>query len=68
MVQAIQGLLLTCSDESIKQILLHLDSKHNFIIEDIDEKNVFIDPSRYDFVNKEVERILLETMFQRSEM
>lgn len=68
MVQAIKGMLLTCSDESIKQIVLHLDSKHNFVIEDIDDKNLFIDSSRYEFVNKEVERILSETMFQRSEM
>lgn len=67
MVQAIKGLLLTCSDESIKQIVLHLDSKHNFIIEDIDEQHLFIDPAKYEFVSNEVNRILSETMYQRTE-
>lgn len=65
MVQAIQGLLLTCSDDSVKQIVLHLDSRHNFIVEDLDDTHVFIEPSKYEFVRSEVEKILSENMYVR---
>ena len=65
MVQAIKGLLMTFSEESIKQIALHLDLKYNFIIEDIDGRNVFIDPAQKDFVCSEIDRILSESMYQR---
>ncbi|KAI0317957.1 nucleotide excision repair TFIIH subunit [Amylostereum chailletii] len=40
-MRAIRGVLLTC-DSAIKQILLSMNEKQSFIIEDLDECHVII--------------------------
>ena len=48
MVKALKGALLEC-DVAVKQIILELDSKMHFIIEDLDETHLFIDAACYPF-------------------
>jgi hypothetical protein len=67
MVQAIQGSFVTCSDDSVKQILTYLDSKMHFIIEDIDEKHLLIESTQVDQIKKLVDEVLAENTFIKSE-
>lgn len=53
-----KGCLLTCSEDSVKQIILHLDATHHFILSDLDRYHVFIDESKAKFLQKEIERII----------
>jgi hypothetical protein len=53
-----KGCLLTCTEDSVKQIVLYLDTIHHFILYDLDRYHVLIDSSKAKFVQSEVERIL----------
>ncbi len=52
------GCLVTCTEDSVKQLILALDEVHHFVIADLDRYHVFIDASRADLVRSEVDRIL----------
>ena len=39
-----RGVLVRC-DPAVKQLILHLDQKHRFVIADLDETSVFVDAS-----------------------
>ena len=54
-------------DESIKQILLFLDERLHFIIEDVDALHVFMDAAQYPLVMSEMEKILAENAFVKHE-
>lgn len=54
-------------DESVKQILLFLDSKMHFIIEDLDARHLFVESAQIESVRKALERILAENTFVRED-
>ncbi|KAI9057712.1 nucleotide excision repair TFIIH subunit [Trametes sanguinea] len=53
-MKAIRGVLLTC-DSAVKQILLALNEKENFIIEDLDDYHVVIKADQEYRVRRELE-------------
>lgn len=52
------------SEPAVKEILLHLDSQHHFIIEDLDPTHVFVDPLQLDQIQEELRRILAENVYK----
>ncbi|KAH9855462.1 nucleotide excision repair TFIIH subunit [Lenzites betulinus] len=53
-MKAIRGVLLTC-DSAVKQILLTLNERENFIIEDLDDYHVVIKADEEYRVRRELE-------------
>ncbi|CDO68466.1 hypothetical protein BN946_scf184919.g3 [Trametes cinnabarina] len=53
-MKAIRGVLLTC-DSAVKQILLALNEKDNFIIEDLDDHHLVIKADQEYRVRRELE-------------
>ncbi|OJT05993.1 RNA polymerase II transcription factor B subunit 5 [Trametes pubescens] len=53
-MKAIRGVLLTC-DSAVKQILLTLNERENFIIEDLDDFHVVIKADEEYRVRRELE-------------
>ncbi|KAH9896473.1 nucleotide excision repair TFIIH subunit [Cubamyces sp. BRFM 1775] len=53
-MKAIRGVLLTC-DSAVKQILLALNEKESFIIEDLDDHHVVIKADEEYRVRRELE-------------
>lgn len=63
MVKATKGTLVEC-DVSVKEILLNLDNEMRFIIEDLDERHLFIESSQVKNVEKRLSAILDENVFK----
>ncbi|RIA83817.1 hypothetical protein C1645_880296 [Glomus cerebriforme] len=59
MVRAVVGTHIKCFDKAIKQVLLLLNEKMNFIIEE-DGLDIIIKRDQFEEVKKELERILEE--------
>lgn len=57
MVKAVKGCLIEC-DPSIKQIISKLDRQHNFIIYDIDDTTLFVDPAHLGTIEEETKKVL----------
>ena len=51
-------------DVSVKEILLNLDNEMRFIIEDLDERHLFIESSQVKNVEKRLSAILDENVFK----
>ncbi|KAI8887622.1 nucleotide excision repair, TFIIH, subunit [Backusella circina FSU 941] len=62
MVKAVKGVLLEC-DTTVKQIVLNLNKRGNFIIEDLDETHLFIDSSWVEQLKYELDKILDENSY-----
>lgn len=60
----INTIRITCSDPAVKEILLELDNKDRFIIEDLDDHHLFIDLDKLDVVREHVERVLEQNIFR----
>jgi len=61
-MKAIKGVLLTC-DSALKQILLSMNEKQSFIIEDLDDFHVVIKADEEYRVRQEVEAELEKNSF-----
>ncbi|KAI3634018.1 hypothetical protein MIR68_007382 [Amoeboaphelidium protococcarum] len=67
MVKAIKGTLLEC-DPAIKQLLVLINEEEfTFIIEDLDECHLLIDPSSVDRLKERFEGRLEENVFKLSD-
>ncbi|PBK71467.1 nucleotide excision repair TFIIH subunit [Armillaria solidipes] len=53
-MKAIRGVLLTC-DAAVKQILLAMNERQTFIIEDLDDNHLLIKQEMEYYVRKELE-------------
>jgi TFIIH basal transcription factor complex TTD-A subunit len=53
-MRAIKGVLLTC-DSAVKQILLSMNERESFVIEDLDDFHLFIKADEEYRVRKELE-------------
>ena len=62
MVRAIKGVLIEC-DESVKQIILFLNSKEKVIIQDLDRTRLLVDASKLDYIKAELDKILEENTY-----
>lgn len=62
MVKAIKGVLLEC-DTTVKQIVLNLNKRSNFVIEDLDDTHLFIEASKVNELQAELDRILDENAY-----
>ena len=51
-------------DQAVKSIILDLDSKLKFIIEDLDETHLFIDASKLEEVQETLENILEDNTYR----
>lgn len=63
MVKATRGTLVEC-DVSVKEILLSLDNELHFIVEDVDERHLFVETSQLAVVKKRLDAILNENVFK----
>ena len=62
MVKAVKGVLLEC-DTTVKQIVLNLNKKGNFVIEDLDETHLFVEASCVKNLQYQLDRILDENAY-----
>ncbi|KAI8393537.1 TFIIH subunit TTDA/Tfb5 [Radiomyces spectabilis] len=62
MVKAVTGVLLEC-DSTVKQIILNLNKRGNFVIEDLDDTHLFIEASWVKQLQYELDRILDENSY-----
>lgn len=62
MVKAVKGVLLEC-DSTVKQIVLNLNKRGNFVIEDLDETHLFIESSWVEQLKYELDKILDENSY-----
>ncbi|KAG0181666.1 Pol I core factor CF [Apophysomyces sp. BC1034] len=62
MVKAVKGVLLEC-DSTVKQIVLNLNKRGNFVIEDLDDTHLFIEASSVQQLQYELDRILDENSY-----
>eukprot|EP00695_Tsukubamonas_globosa_P002267 TRINITY_DN3384_c0_g1_i1.p1 TRINITY_DN3384_c0_g1~~TRINITY_DN3384_c0_g1_i1.p1 ORF type:complete len:70 (-),score=3.62 TRINITY_DN3384_c0_g1_i1:199-408(-) len=57
------AVLVKCEDATVKQLLLHLNEKHGFLIDDLDDITILIDGKYKEFVYREIERIQSENTY-----
>lgn len=63
MPRAIRGALIEC-DPSIRALIISIDMRtHNIILEELDDRHLFIDESKVEYVKKELETRLAETHY-----
>lgn len=62
MVKAVKGVLLEC-DSTVKQIVLNLNKRDNFVIEDLDETHLFIEASWVEKLKYELDQVLDENSY-----
>jgi TFIIH basal transcription factor complex TTD-A subunit len=62
MVKAVKGVLLEC-DSTVKQIVLNLNKRENFVIEDLDETHLFIESTWVEHLKYELDKILDENSY-----
>lgn len=62
MVKAVKGVLLEC-DSTVKQIVLNLNKRGNFVIEDLDDTHLFIEASWVEQLKYELDKILDENSY-----
>ena len=62
MVKAVKGVLLEC-DSTVKQLVLNLNKRGNFVIEDLDDTHLFIEASWVDQLKYELDKILDENSY-----
>ncbi|TFK97728.1 nucleotide excision repair TFIIH subunit, partial [Pterulicium gracile] len=61
-MRAIKGILFTC-DSAVKQILLAMNERENFIIEDLDDQHVVIKADEEGRVRRELDVELEKNTF-----
>ncbi|KAF9436216.1 General transcription factor IIH subunit 5 [Entomortierella beljakovae] len=66
MVKAVKGVVVEC-DTSVKQIILELNVKAQFILEDLDDTHVFVDASCVDQLRVDIDEILNENTYKVEE-
>ncbi len=57
------GVLLTC-DPTICEFIKHLNKNKFFIIKELDDRHLFIDPTMTDWIQEEVEKLLDKNTFK----
>lgn len=63
MPTAVQGALIEC-DPSIKALIISIDNRrHDIILEELDDRHLFIDPSKIDLLKRELSDRLDENLF-----
>ncbi|KAI8826310.1 TFIIH complex subunit tfb5 [Chytriomyces hyalinus] len=64
MVRAAQGVVIEC-DMAVTQILIMIDQTiQKFILEELDETHLFVNPTHLDWILKNLERILEENTYR----
>ncbi|KAF9961940.1 hypothetical protein BGZ65_009974 [Modicella reniformis] len=66
MVKAVKGVVVEC-DPSVKQIILGLNERGQFIIEDLDDTHVFVDASCIEQLRVDIDEILNENTYNVEE-
>lgn len=51
------------SEPSVREILLKLDQQIHFIIEDVDNRHLFVDSSQMERIEKELNKKLAENVY-----
>ncbi|KAI9012510.1 TFIIH subunit TTDA/Tfb5 [Phycomyces nitens] len=62
MVKAVKGVLVEC-DSTVKQIVLNLNKRGSFVIEDLDETHLFIEASFVAELRYELDKVLDENSY-----
>lgn len=61
------SIIVSSQDETVKEILLFLNNRYNFIIEELDNFNLFVNPSSIDVVMAECYKLLDANTFIRDD-
>ncbi|CAM9617297.1 unnamed protein product, partial [Ectocarpus fasciculatus] len=56
------------SDVPVKQLILQLNETQNFVISDLDETHLLVDPSFVDYIRKEVEERLEKNVYSSEKL
>ena len=59
----IELMLFYHSDVPVKQLILVLNETHNFVIKDLDETHVLVDPEYIELIKKEVSNSLEKNVY-----
>ncbi|CCH59031.1 hypothetical protein TBLA_0B01870 [Henningerozyma blattae CBS 6284] len=63
MARARRGALLKC-DPSIKALIVQIDrSRHDIILEELDDTHLLVDPSKVEFIKGELNRMLSQNIY-----
>lgn len=62
MVKILKGTLINC-DPAVKEIILLLDTKEHFVIEDLDANHLFVDSERLAWIKEQINQKLLENVY-----
>ncbi|KAJ1977097.1 hypothetical protein H4R34_003719 [Dimargaris verticillata] len=63
MVSATKGVLIEC-DTTAKQVILNLDERYHFIIEDLDSTHLFVNSDCVRMLQSELDKIIDENTFK----
>ncbi|KAJ9068157.1 hypothetical protein DSO57_1019878 [Entomophthora muscae] len=63
MTKTYSGAFVMC-DPTVKQILLELNERHNFILFDLDDSHLFVKPDMVRYIKNEVQKVLDENAFK----
>ncbi|KAJ1651819.1 hypothetical protein IWQ61_007701 [Dispira simplex] len=63
MVRAIKGVLIEC-DTTAKQIILALNERYRFIIEDLDDTHLFVNADCVTMLRSEIDKVIEENTFK----
>ncbi|KAF9904576.1 hypothetical protein EC991_002565 [Linnemannia zychae] len=66
MVKAVKGTIIEC-DTSVKQIIIGLNEKYQFIIEDLDDTHVYVDTTYVEQLRHDIDEILNENTYKVEE-
>lgn len=63
MTRARKGALIQC-DPSIKALIIQIDTeRQNIILEELDDRHLFVDPARVEFIKEELNRLLSKNIY-----
>ncbi|ORY83790.1 TFIIH subunit TTDA/Tfb5, partial [Protomyces lactucae-debilis] len=65
MPRAQAGVLIECSDPTVKQLILKLDEQagHTILLEDLDAYRILVTKNQVDHVRRELDRLLEENTY-----
>jgi TFIIH basal transcription factor complex TTD-A subunit len=61
-INVVRGILVEC-DPAIKQFILHLDQVHSFVLKDLDETHLLVDPAVGNLIEEELDTLADKNTF-----
>mmetsp|Transcript_21123 Transcript_21123/g.64347 ORF Transcript_21123/g.64347 Transcript_21123/m.64347 type:complete len:107 (-) Transcript_21123:137-457(-) len=52
-----EGVLVTC-DVPVRELIMHLDEQHHFVLEELDDEHLMVDPMAVDRIREAVAKLM----------